>query len=452
MEILHTSNQNTMPIKVMQTLSAQLLLCAALALAPLPRARAFSQGAKPSSCLNMEPGHIRAQPQDPRHSHVTLQAGAGSYLPGDTVSVAVRSTRDFMGFLLQARTVRDDRVAGAFVLVPPGSRLLRCVGVDDTVTHSDKLLKRNLSFVWRAPDRPLGDVRFLITVVQSYFVYWARIESAVVHDGTESPLSLGGDAATGVDGGGALPGAQVNITGLTGQGQPASGPAPPLSHAITVSAEKSSTASQDAKTRRQSSNGPGPEESALLTSSTEQPAMQPRQPQRSPQTAPDPEPEAGPSPTHLEPPHAPHRSHPDPVTRSAPADPPQQTPGPASRVQKGVVARNLSRGGEAGPPREAGAGVTEEKGKAPGPTTQRSALELGVLLGCSAGLGMVLAAGLRYLHRQYCLKRTAVSLSEHDRGLIHLQDSGELVQVRKIRQNSFVLLQAEYNVMTPPGN
>lgn len=76
-------------------------------------------------------------------------------------AVTVRSTRDFMGFLLQARTAGDDRIVGTFVLVPPGSRTLGCVDAGDTVTHSDKLLKRNLSFAWRAPDRPLGDVRFL---------------------------------------------------------------------------------------------------------------------------------------------------------------------------------------------------------------------------------------------------------------------------------------------------
>ncbi|MBN3297146.1 DFP3 protein, partial [Amia calva] len=73
----------------------------------------------------------------------------------------VRSTRDFMGFLLQARQVTDNQIAGTFVLIPPGSRHLNCGQKGDTVTHSDKLLKRNLSFIWRAPDQPSGDIRFL---------------------------------------------------------------------------------------------------------------------------------------------------------------------------------------------------------------------------------------------------------------------------------------------------
>ncbi|KAJ8383182.1 hypothetical protein SKAU_G00039600 [Synaphobranchus kaupii] len=492
LELHLIQHQHRMPLKVMKGLSEMLLLCVATSLSPLLPAWAFSQGAKPSSCVNMEPGHIRAQPQDPRHSHVTLQTPAHTYLPGDTLTVAVRSTRDFMGFLLQARTVRQDRIIGTFALVPPGSRTLSCLDAGDTVTHSDKLLKRNLSFVWKAPDRPLGDVHFLITVVQSYFVYWARIESAVVHDGTENS---NGDATRGDGvGGGAKPGLWVDTANwtssvepsevFTSRGQHREGdpsirstlppvprrdpdtPAPPTGPgSFTLPQDRAQTG---AKSHRPSSETqpchhcepgaqislrPGPEDLSLLTSRAETPA-EPRKPQRSPLTAPDPQTEAPPSPLHLDPSPAPRRSHLDPITPPAPpyVTTPRLTPPPRSRVlQKGVVARNLSRGGDTGlPPGEGGAGGKGEE--SPGGVSQRSALELGVLLGCSAGLGVVLAVGLRYLHSQYCLKRTAVSLSEHHGNIIRVQDSGELVQIRKIRQNSFVLLQAEYNVMSPPGN
>ncbi|KAL7375297.1 hypothetical protein ABVT39_014978 [Epinephelus coioides] len=116
-----------------------------------------------------------------------------------------------MGFLLQARSVegagvkartgvgvgaglRSTRVGplllgGSWTLTPPGTHTLRCLSEGDTLTHSDKQLKRNLSFVWKAPDAPMGDIKFYITVVQSYFVYWAGIDSAVVHDGSRSPWS-----------------------------------------------------------------------------------------------------------------------------------------------------------------------------------------------------------------------------------------------------------------------
>lgn len=94
-------------------------------------------------------------------------------------SVTVRSSRDFMGFLLQARIVegsasgartgvgagvRSTRLGpvlvGSWTLTPPGTHTLHCLSEDDTLTHSDKQLKRNLSFVWRAPDPPMGDIRF----------------------------------------------------------------------------------------------------------------------------------------------------------------------------------------------------------------------------------------------------------------------------------------------------
>lgn len=54
-----------------------------------------------------------------------------------------------------------------------------------------------------------------ITVVQSYFVYWAGIESAVVHDGSHSPWT--GSNITGVDGGNSISAPQEDeVTALPG--------------------------------------------------------------------------------------------------------------------------------------------------------------------------------------------------------------------------------------------
>ncbi|NXT21413.1 RELD1 protein, partial [Syrrhaptes paradoxus] len=143
-------------------------------------AAAFSQGASLSACSDMMPRHLQAQLRSPTNNHVTLRTNVSFFSPGDKVPVTVRSTRDFMGFLLQARKVSNDEIAGTFIFIPPGSKLLTCFEEGDTVTHSDKSLKRNLSFVWKAPDQPIGDIKFFISIVQSYFVYWAKIESAIV--------------------------------------------------------------------------------------------------------------------------------------------------------------------------------------------------------------------------------------------------------------------------------
>ncbi|NWU98159.1 RELD1 protein, partial [Upupa epops] len=152
--------------------------CTALCLASC--VAAFSHGASLSACTDMTPQHLRAQLHSPSSSYITVHTNTSFYSPGSRVPVTVRSTRDFMGFMLQARRVSSDEVAGTFVFIPSGSKLLSCFEDGDTVTHSDKSLKRNLSFVWKAPAQPMGDIKFSISIVQSYFVYWTKIESAVV--------------------------------------------------------------------------------------------------------------------------------------------------------------------------------------------------------------------------------------------------------------------------------
>lgn len=103
-------------------------------------------------------------------------------------------------------------------------------------------------------------------------------------------------------------------------------------------------------------------------------------------------------------------------------------------------------------------GTPDKEGKYPNIIPRHSAWELGMLLGCSAGLGMALVVGLRYLYRKACGKRTEVTLNDREReygrgerGLIHVQECGDLVRVRRIRDNSFVLL-AEYDILASPGD
>ncbi|XP_060134621.1 reelin domain-containing protein 1 isoform X3 [Zootoca vivipara] len=158
---------------------------------------AFSHGASLSACTDMRPKHIRAHLQNPQNNYITIHTNI-SFFPGDKVPVTVRSTRDFMGFMLQARRVSNDQIAGTFVYIPPGSKLLTCFEDGDTVTHSDKSLKRNLSFVWKAPDQPIGDIRFFLSVVQSYFVYWARIESSTVSQQTQNRTTAESNVAPSV--------------------------------------------------------------------------------------------------------------------------------------------------------------------------------------------------------------------------------------------------------------
>ncbi|XP_048826381.1 reelin domain-containing protein 1-like isoform X2 [Brienomyrus brachyistius] len=454
----------------------ELLLCVIVTLWLPTRAQGFSGGASRSACLDMKPGHIRAQPQDASRAFVTLYTDVRSYLPGDTVAVAVRSTRDIMGFLLQARTVAELRPTGSFVATPVGSRPLACVEEADTVTHADKLLKRNLSFVWRAPDRPVGDVRFLITVVQSYFVYWAGIESSVVSDGTgkstEAAQEADGVFSTPSPGsvlknGEVFPGGGVPQGAITpldrmfqaGTLQPSkldlghdatparTGDPTPL--ALPLDSEQIGEDSQTPIATLQHCRGckgdtkQDPGESLLLPVSPEGGDVELWQARHSLLVGPDPDTKATLAETEK-------------VTYARAAAWSRVTSAPRlsipramtlvthSRLQKAVPGSNVSQGGELGPPKE----------KAPDRAPPLGRAQLGILLGMGAGLGMVLAAGLRYLHSQYCWKRSEVSFGESSPrgGVIHVQECGDLVQVRKIRQDSFVVLQAEYNVLSPLGN
>lgn len=84
--------------------------------------------------------------------------------------------------------------------------------------------------------------------------------------------------------------------------------------------------------------------------------------------------------------------------------------------------------------------------------TRLIAAQLGILLVCTAVLGLAAAAGLRYVCARYCHKRTEVSFSEPGNNVIAVKESGEMMHFRKIRENSFVLVQAEYNWIGPSSS
>ncbi|KAL0970598.1 hypothetical protein UPYG_G00244200 [Umbra pygmaea] len=535
---------------------------------------AFSHGASPASCLEMSPGHIRTHPQDPHRSHVTLYTSTSTYLPGDLVTVTVRSTRDFMGFLLQARSLGVFRgvargrggsasVAGTWTLTPPGTHTLRCHNDHDSLTHSDKQLKRNLSFVWKAPDTAIGDLRFYITVVQSYFVYWARVESAVMHDGSRSlpgwvnaTMVVGGRAHSGLQGNGPTvtnPAASSLATsmllakemegrrkdeekqdgwmedeGLADQKMMAgwrtrqameneqkklpeasSGPISRPHAASPVTRWFSITTTMEPLIKPWSRSGhmasPTISQQAPETQTVTNPLPQPPDPtlaitntilsvefltvslKTSPMTG-----NQTPGQHKLQP--APNLMQPEPqspiqdLTQAKSKPSPEQlfisdlTLAPTSKKHltnlqpnsqlltftrqsatpvPDQIPLNQSLGPHPSPktlPRP-----PEREGKIPNIIPSQSAWELGIVLGCAAGLGMALTLVFRYLCSQHCRKHTGVTLNDRERdydhdhqrhhreGLIHVQECGDLVRVRRIRDNSFVLL-AEYNMLTPPGN
>ncbi|KAM5255829.1 reelin domain-containing protein 1 [Ctenodactylus gundi] len=485
--------------------------CATLCLAS--RSSAFSHGASTVACEDMQPRHVVAQPQHPSTHHVTILTGSSSYSPGGKVLVTVRSSRDFMGFLLQARRVSDHQISGSFVFSPPHSRLMACLEEADTVTHSDKSLKRNLSFVWKAPAQPVGDVRFLLSVVQSYFVYWARIESPTVSQEMHStvhwdeghssepgslapaPLQRPGDGATASgaaeenldffpDSPGTikLPGETENLTQLpsltattSSNGQQPSGHInPTLEPSLDVHKLKrlvalgrfppESSASRPGTHHRTQDDlsfdsletclSLGRDELDTVTASnmTLMTSALHIVHLTNPQHLWSSEVFSGHGTGAIDPTPDFHTTS---ISGLATAGDSTRESRPSAsflaeaKHRKPRVGEKVENGGTGKPsktnPRpEAGLeGVSVPLG------IQLRIPQLGLLLCLSATLGMALAAGLCYLHTQYCRKRTEVSFNEPAADAVARSDSGETVHVRRIGENSFVPVQAEYDWFTP---
>ncbi|KAJ6668763.1 hypothetical protein lerEdw1_012247 [Lerista edwardsae] len=502
---------------------------------------AFSHGASLSACASMRPKHIRANLQNPQNHYITIHTNM-SFFPGEKVPVTVRSTRDFMGFMLQARRVSNDQIAGTFVYIPPGSKLLTCFEDGDTVTHSDKSLKRNLSFVWKAPDQPIGDIRFFLSVVQSYFVYWARIESSTVSQQTQNgstpvssvaagttkpttlqkptdvigeftvrkgstpyitvtqytsltPTSLTRSAAT-LNLDPIYSGPQVSERPGNGNPLPESLPNSSLPHAISQSGGRQANgsgtdngltlepslsfrdlgfqAAQDSSSDRTENSSSAAKSLVCLTckASVEEVSGMPNLGVNSsapPITASlvvhlwDTQLLSGirtmSGPVDSEEDVA-HRLSADAMrlvekpsaTQTVPANFLPQAEltahGPGKESNEGISGNEPLKVTRVIPK----AALPEEGGQKPGRGSRLVAAQLSVLLGGSAILGMILAIGLRCIHSQYCHKRTEVSFSEPDNNVIALRESGEMMHFRKIRENSFVLVQAEYNWISPSGS
>ncbi|MEQ2195433.1 hypothetical protein XENOCAPTIV_012791 [Xenoophorus captivus] len=428
-----------------------------------------------------------------------------------------------MGFLLQARSVGGERngfvggpeirterlgpllVGGSWIRTPPGTHTLRCLFEGDTVTHSDKQLKRNLSFVWRAPDMSKGDIRFHENI--NLYVSGRSVTStSSIH--SPSPSSNNRAKTTPAHSVPPVPSpiampqlssAQRYYT-TTQSTFPTSSTIfsfspsnyPSTSSLPTSTFPPSTTSSRFSST---STSTRSPAFSSLISSNS---FFYSSTHTLSPLSFAPTSPSASPpliatsssfiSPITSEPTSAHHHFINTPFPSSVPNKitvderPITQTdystskthftspahrkvvhqnpkPYPNLRPNHGQEIKPNIHNMDTKPKRPSDPSETPDKeGKFPDVIPRHSAWELGMLLGCSAGLGMVLVAGVRYVYQQACGRRTEVTLNDREReygrgepGLIQLQECGDLVRVRKIRENSLVLL-AEYDILASPTN
>ncbi|XP_036621566.1 reelin domain-containing protein 1 [Trichosurus vulpecula] len=515
----------------------------------VPYTDAFSHGASLEACVDMKPRHIRAQLQNPRNNYITIFTNVSSYSPGDEVPVTVRSRGDFMGFLLQARRLSNDQIAGTFVFIPSGSKLMSCFEEANTVTHSDKSPKRNLSFVWKAPQQPTGDIKFFLSVVQSYFIYWERIESTIVSQQTQNRTLSDGNVEpamslqqpNGLEVTTTVSRPQIILiqhtqpaelavisrtgTSVTDSLEPVLGglttevPEEEMNllkpyplHDMSIVATSSDQRRQPDweshdnggdQTLEPSLNVRGLEKTLTLgsftfedyssshnihnrtvggsDSGTAEPCLHCDEGEQE-------RPEAynltlTRSASSMGAPFTAHLSYSQLImvtkaeaqTGGGPANSSLASKASAALRQVALRLAGLPKSSANFLPQSQYVGHREEgdgedstglphltrpvletvgvglKEDGSPPRTGIVTAQLGILLCLSATLGMALAAGLRCLHAQYCRQRTEASFGEPDSDIIAVRDSGERTHFRKIRENSIMLVQAEYNWVTPKG-
>ncbi|TKC46186.1 hypothetical protein EI555_012475, partial [Monodon monoceros] len=448
------------------------------------------------ACVDMQPKHIPAQPQHPRTPHITILTGSSSDSPGDTASVAVRGSRDFMGFLLQAQRESDHQIAGTFVFIPPHSKPMTCFEEADTVTHMDKSRREICRLSGGPPPTPLS-------VIQSYFVYWVRIESSVVSQQTHMSLSLrlaprvpvilpqqrtdisavAVPGAAGEDSLDLVP-ANVRVTEFPGAAET---PFPASSRRAAIVSEGHQPSGDSNRTLEASPDVRGLERfMAIRGFSSESFASSPSTHHRTqndpsfdsletclPSDRDEQDKMKASNRTVMRPPlytvhlsytrlwssgaltgHGARAANPTPVLHTSATSRPPTASGQseASRPSASFLPQSKHKepkvregNGESGVrhPRKTNPRPELGQDEARAPLgIQLGTLQLGILLCLSAALGMAVAAGLRYRHTQSCHKQTEVSFSEPAGHAAARSDGGKIMHVRRIGENSFVLVEA----------
>ncbi|XP_076342178.1 putative defense protein 1 [Tachypleus tridentatus] len=137
---------------------------------------AFPQGAPVESCDSMLPRHELLKPSPPEKSPYRFIASADHYsystIPGITVEIL---GAPFKGFFVAAIDPHTTKRIGSWKRVK-GSDPLPC----SAITHVDPYPKSHVTLLWEPPrDRGEGDVIFLATIAESYYVYYTGQVAAV---------------------------------------------------------------------------------------------------------------------------------------------------------------------------------------------------------------------------------------------------------------------------------
>jgi len=135
----------------------------------------FPQIAPKQACWTMRPLHSGSPQRGTAPFRIVAPT---TYSPGQEYEVTLNATgsRRFKGFLLQARTSRQD-AAGTFRATQQGTQV-QCD--NEALTHNSAQEKTHIKGMWRAPATAVGAIVFKATFVESYSTYWVGVTSAQV--------------------------------------------------------------------------------------------------------------------------------------------------------------------------------------------------------------------------------------------------------------------------------
>ncbi|XP_076810378.1 putative defense protein 3 [Clavelina lepadiformis] len=151
-------------------------------------ASGYPSGAPASSCNSMMPRHklngsstvfISGQTST-RYSVVTM---ALNHSVGDVVRVWVEDnqTTGYKGILLQARTPNGHSARGTWRSPPANTKLIACDEGNDTVSHSNTMLKTHNDVYEWVPGKSYGKIQFVATIAASRSVFWVQLKSSTIN-------------------------------------------------------------------------------------------------------------------------------------------------------------------------------------------------------------------------------------------------------------------------------
>uniref|UniRef100_A0A8D0MX58 Ferric-chelate reductase 1 n=1 Tax=Sus scrofa TaxID=9823 RepID=A0A8D0MX58_PIG len=140
----------------------------------------YPSGKVTKSCHGMVPEHGHSPQSDPVH-HISVSQT--TFLPGDQIKVTL-SGKPFKGFLLEARDAENlsGPPIGSFTLIDSEvSQLLTCEDIrGSAVSHTSPSKKTEVKVYWNAPSSTPNHIKFLVTVVEKYKIYWVKIPGPVI--------------------------------------------------------------------------------------------------------------------------------------------------------------------------------------------------------------------------------------------------------------------------------